>query len=40
MAKQPGMFPTFFLSGFECSTFLSKDRKRRDLVAETRHPKI
>jgi len=31
------IFPTFFLSGFECSTFLWKDRKRRDLVAETRH---
>ena len=37
MAKRPGIFPTFFLSGFECSTFLWKDRKRRDLVAETRH---
>ena len=31
------LFPTFFLSGFECSTFLWKDRGRRDLVAETRH---
>ena len=37
MAKRPGIFPTFFLSGFECSTFLWKDRQRRDLVAETRH---
>jgi beta-glucosidase/6-phospho-beta-glucosidase/beta-galactosidase len=37
MAKRPGIFPTFFLSGFECSTFLWKDRRRRDLVAETRH---
>jgi beta-glucosidase/6-phospho-beta-glucosidase/beta-galactosidase len=37
MAKKPGLFPTFFLSGFECSTFLWKDGKRRDLVAETRH---
>ena len=37
MAKRPGIFPTFFLSGFECSTFLWKDRKRRDLVAETKH---
>jgi beta-glucosidase/6-phospho-beta-glucosidase/beta-galactosidase len=37
MAKRPGLFPTFFLSGFECSTFLWKDRCRRDLVAETRH---
>ena len=33
----PGIFPTFFLSGFECSTFRWKDGKRRDLVAETRH---
>lgn len=33
-----GIFPTFFLSGFECSTFLWKDRGRRDLSRETRHP--
>jgi len=32
-----GIFPTFFLSGFECSTFLWKDRGRRDLIAETQH---
>ncbi len=37
MAKRAGIFPTFFLSGFECSTFLWKDGKRRDLVAETHH---
>jgi beta-glucosidase/6-phospho-beta-glucosidase/beta-galactosidase len=37
MAPTPGIFPTFFLSGFECSTFEWKDRGRRDLVAETRH---
>jgi beta-glucosidase/6-phospho-beta-glucosidase/beta-galactosidase len=37
MARRPGIFPTFFLSGFECSTFLWEDRKRRNLVAETRH---
>ena len=37
MAKRPGIFPTFFLSGFECSTFLWKDRKRRDLVVETQY---
>jgi beta-glucosidase/6-phospho-beta-glucosidase/beta-galactosidase len=37
MAKRPGIFPTFFLSGFECSTFLWKDRRRRDLVEETQH---
>ncbi len=35
--KRPGIFPTFFLSGFECSTFLWKDKGRRDLVAETQH---
>lgn len=37
MTKRAGIFPTFFLSGFECSTFLWKDGRRRDLVAETRH---
>ena len=37
MTRHPGIFPTFFLSGFECSTFLWKDRRRRNLVAETRH---
>ncbi len=37
MTKRPGIFPTFFLSGFECSTFDWKDRGRRDLVAETQH---
>jgi beta-glucosidase/6-phospho-beta-glucosidase/beta-galactosidase len=35
--RHVGIFPTFFLSGFECSTFRWKDGKRRDLVAETRH---
>ncbi|QNA88269.1 b-glycosidase [Massilia sp. Dwa41.01b] len=38
MASRPGIFPTFFLSGFECSSFLwSEERVRRDLVAETEH---
>jgi beta-glucosidase/6-phospho-beta-glucosidase/beta-galactosidase len=37
MAERPGIFPTFFLSGFECSTFRWKDRGRRDLAAETQH---
>jgi beta-glucosidase/6-phospho-beta-glucosidase/beta-galactosidase len=37
MAKRPGIFPTFFISGFECSTFLWKDKQRRNLVAETQH---
>ena len=37
MTEHPGIFPTFFLSGFECSTFVWKDVGRRDLAAETRH---
>lgn len=36
-ARRQGIFPTFFLSGFECSTFRWKDGRRRDLVAETGH---
>jgi hypothetical protein len=35
--RKVGIFPTFFLSGYECSTFVWKDRGRRDLVAETQH---
>lgn len=37
MSARQGIFPTFFLSGFECSTFDWKDRGRRDLAAELRH---
>ena len=37
MARRAGIFPTFFLSGFECSTFIWKDQGRRDLVEETQH---
>jgi beta-glucosidase/6-phospho-beta-glucosidase/beta-galactosidase len=37
MAKRPGIFPTFFLSGFECSVFDWKHKGRRNLVAETQH---
>lgn len=37
MTKRPGIFPTFFLSGFECSTFLWKDKGRRNLNVETQH---
>ena len=37
MTKRPGIFPTFFLSGFECSTFVWKDQGRRDLCEETQH---
>jgi beta-glucosidase/6-phospho-beta-glucosidase/beta-galactosidase len=39
MAKKPGIFPTFFISGFECSSFLWKDQKRRNLIIETQHDK-
>jgi beta-glucosidase/6-phospho-beta-glucosidase/beta-galactosidase len=37
MKKHEGIFPTFFLSGFECSTFCWKEQGRRDLVDETQH---
>jgi beta-glucosidase/6-phospho-beta-glucosidase/beta-galactosidase len=37
MARREGIFPTFFLSGFECSTFIWKDSGRRDLADETQH---
>ncbi|HEY0040318.1 MAG TPA: family 1 glycosylhydrolase [Flavisolibacter sp.] len=40
MANRPGIFPTFFISGFECSTFLWKDKKRRNLVTETQHDRF
>ncbi len=37
MATHEGIFPTFFLSGFECSTFIWKDAGRRDLTDEIQH---
>ncbi|WP_041674975.1 b-glycosidase [Ramlibacter tataouinensis] len=37
MDHHPGIFPTFFLSGFECSTFDWKGGGRRNLVEETQH---
>ncbi len=37
MAEHEGIFPTFFLSGFECSTFVWQDQGRRNLIEETRH---
>jgi len=37
MPADTSIFPTFFLSGFECSTFDWKDQGRRNLIAETRH---
>jgi beta-glucosidase/6-phospho-beta-glucosidase/beta-galactosidase len=37
MDRRRGIFPTFFLSGFECSTFLWKDKGRRNLSVELGH---
>ncbi len=37
MAEHEGIFPTFFLSGFECSTFVWQNQGRRNLIEETRH---
>jgi beta-glucosidase/6-phospho-beta-glucosidase/beta-galactosidase len=31
------IFPTFFFAGFECSTFLWKDGKRKNYIEETGH---
>lgn len=31
------IFPTFFMTGFECSTFIWRDRQRKDYVAATGH---
>jgi len=28
MAQKPGIFPTFFLSGFKCSNFLNQDDEK------------
>jgi beta-glucosidase/6-phospho-beta-glucosidase/beta-galactosidase len=32
-----GVFPTFFMAGFECSTFVWKDGQRKDYVVLTGH---
>jgi len=37
MSERPAIFPTYFISGFECSTFLWKDKRRRNLIEETQH---
>jgi beta-glucosidase/6-phospho-beta-glucosidase/beta-galactosidase len=37
VSDSAGIFPTFFLSGFECSSFLWKADGRRDLSAELQH---
>lgn len=34
---QKGIFPTFFMVGFECSTFVWKDNERKDYVVVTGH---
>lgn len=37
VTQRAGIFPTFFLSGFECSTFDWGDKGRRDLSEELKH---
>ena len=37
MTQRDGIFPTFFLSGFECSSFDWKDVGRRDVSEELKH---
>jgi beta-glucosidase/6-phospho-beta-glucosidase/beta-galactosidase len=40
MREGSEIFPTFFISGFECSTFIWKGNKRRkNLINETQHDK-
>jgi len=36
-APDDAIFPTFFMTGFECSTFVWKDRERKDYVVSTAH---
>jgi len=36
-ASGDAIFPTFFMAGFECSTFVWKDRERKDYVSATGH---
>lgn len=37
MSTRPSLFPSFFLSGFECSSFDWKRAGRRNLTAELQH---
>lgn len=37
MPLEDAIFPTFFMGGFECSTFVWKDGQRKDYVAATGH---
>jgi beta-glucosidase/6-phospho-beta-glucosidase/beta-galactosidase len=39
-AAPKAIFPTFFMTGFECSTFLWKDRQRKDYVSMTAHDRF
>jgi hypothetical protein len=34
---QPGIFNSFFMAGFECSTFIWRDGERKDYVSLTHH---
>lgn len=36
-SAQNAIFPTFFMGGFECSTFIWQDGERKDYVAATGH---
>jgi hypothetical protein len=36
-ASEAAIFPTFFMVGFECSTFVWKDGERKDYVTVTGH---
>ncbi len=37
---RPGLFRSFFLGGFECSTQRRADGRRLDLIAATRHDQL
>ncbi len=39
-AFRPGLFRSFFLGGFECSTHRRADGRRLDLIAATRHDQL
>jgi len=34
---EQAIFPTFFMAGFECSSFIWKDRQRKDYTVITGH---
>jgi hypothetical protein len=40
VAFRPGLFRSFFLGGFECSTHRRADGRRLDLIAATRHDQL